>query len=149
MFHVLGTSSYLLPLPPGTGGAGNGIRGKETRGQKHICIEGRNPSKHASGHHKAFIFGFGNHKLNLHLLHLVTVTGGAYILQYLGLGDSFTLPKFNSSPLKNHRNPIGKDRLSNHHFSGAMSVKLRGCNCPISTLRWPVSLSRLLPPTGR
>ncbi len=32
-----------------------------------------------------------------------------------------TLPKFNSSPLKSYRNPIGKDRLptSNHLFSGA------------------------------
>jgi len=31
-----------------------------------------------------------------------------------------TLPKFNSSPLKSYRNPIGKDRLPNHHFSVAM-----------------------------
>ena len=36
-------------------------------------------------------------------------------------------PKFNSSPLKSYRNPIGKDRLPTTIFQG-QTVKLRGCN---------------------
>ena len=35
-----------------------------------------------------------------------------------------TLPKFNSSPLKSYRNPIGKDRLPTIIFQGR-AVKLR------------------------
>ena len=37
-----------------------------------------------------------------------------------------TLPKFNSSPLKSYRAPIGKDRLPTTIFQGR-AVKLRGC----------------------
>ena len=32
--------------------------------------------------------------------------------------SSRTPPKFNSSPLKSYRNPIGKDRLPTIHFQG-------------------------------
>ena len=38
---------------------------------------------------------------------------------------SFTHLKFNSSPLKSYRNPIGKDRLATIDFSGAM-LNFRG-----------------------
>ena len=39
-----------------------------------------------------------------------------------------TPPKFNSSPLKSYRNPIGEDRLPTIHLCrGKLAVKLRGC----------------------
>ena len=36
------------------------------------------------------------------------------------LDPATTPPKFNSSPLKSYRNPIGKDRLPTTFFSGSM-----------------------------
>ncbi len=48
--------------------------------------------------------------------------------------EECTLPKFNSSPLKGYRNPIGKDRLPTTIFQGR-TVKLRGGICQ----RWVAS----------
>ena len=41
-------------------------------------------------------------------------------------GAKITPPKFNSSPLKTYRNPIGKACLPTTIFQG-LAVKLRGC----------------------
>ena len=38
--------------------------------------------------------------------------------KYWSLPNGFTPPKFNSSPLKSYRNPIGKDRLPTTIFQG-------------------------------
>ena len=45
-----------------------------------------------------------------------------------------TLPKFNSSPLKSYRNPIGKLSSNYHFFRGY--VKLRGCIHPRKSTFW-------------
>ena len=46
-------------------------------------------------------------------------------MMFLQEGLWYTLPKFNSSPLKSYRDPIGKDRLPTIIFQGR-AVKLRG-----------------------
>ena len=48
---------------------------------------------------------------------------------------SVTLPKFNSSPLKSYRNPIGKDRLPTTIFQGR-AVKLQGCILFMGWVGW-------------
>jgi len=55
----------------------------------------------------------------------------------------FTHLKFNSSPLKSYRVPIGKDRLptSNHHFSESM-LNFRGVDCLNSILLLPLHRDR-------
>ena len=66
----------------------------------------------------------------------------------LAVQKPYFFPKFNSSPLKSYRNPIGK-QSSNHHFSGTMLnfggvtwFKLKSCTHLLKTTvvipRWCV-----------
>ena len=42
--------------------------------------------------------------------------------------EQVTPPKFNSSPLKSYRNPIGKGSSSNHHFFRGELLNFRECS---------------------
>ena len=62
-----------------------------------------------------------------------------HVRNVAGLVHGSTCPKFNSSPLKSYRNPIGKACLRTTIFQGR-AVNLRGCNMArkSSAFHWTV-----------